>query len=101
MPDVSAARKSTLPLWDARIAVLWDEGHGQPHRLMPIRKAMEAHRLRAFAALINEVRQRALGIRQFVWRTRDDDKVRSSHAAHDDQVFSWDDPPERGHPGQA
>ena len=101
MPDVSAARDSTLALWDERIAVLWDEWHGQPHRLAPARAAMEAHLLRAFAALINELRQRALGIRQYVWRTRDDDKVRSSHAAHDDKVFSWDDPPEGGHPGQA
>jgi SPP1 gp7 family putative phage head morphogenesis protein len=101
MPDVSAARESTLALWDERIAVIWDEWHGQPHRLTPARAAMEAHLLRAFAALINELRQRALGIRQYVWRTRDDDRVRSSHAAHDDQVFSWDDPPEGGHPGQS
>jgi hypothetical protein len=101
MPDVSAARESTLALWDERIAVLWNEWHGQPQRLTPARAAMEAHLLRAFAALINELRQRALGIRQSVWRTRDDDKVRSSHAAHDDKVFSWDDPPEGGHPGHA
>ena len=101
MPDVSAARDRTLALWDERTAVIWDEWHGQPHRLAPARAAMEAHLLRAFAALINELRQRALGIRQYVWRTRDDDKVRSSHADHDDQVFSWDDPPEGGHPGQA
>jgi SPP1 gp7 family putative phage head morphogenesis protein len=101
MPDVSAAREHTLALWDGRIAVIWDEWHGQPHRLTPARAAMEAHLLRAFAALINELRQRALGIRQYVWRTRDDDRVRSSHAAHDNKVFSWDDPPEGGHPGQA
>ena len=101
MPDVSAARDSTLALWDERIAVLWDEGHGQPHRLAPARAAVEAHLLRAFAPLINELRQRALGIRQYVWRTPDDDKVRSTHADHDDKVFTWDDPPEGGHPGQA
>jgi SPP1 gp7 family putative phage head morphogenesis protein len=101
MPDVSAARESTLALWDERIAVIWDEWHGQPQRLTPARAAMEAHLLRAFAALINELRQRALGIRQYVWRTRDDDRVRSSHATHDDRVFSWDDPPEGGHPGQS
>ena len=101
MPDVSAARASTLALWDERIAVIWDEWHGQPHRLTPARAAMEAHLLRAFAALINELRQRALGIRQYVWRTRDDDRVRSTHADHDDRVFGWDDPPEGGHPGQA
>jgi len=70
-------------------------------RLRPIREAMEQHLLRGFAGLINELRQRALGIRQYVWRSRDDGKVRSTHAHYDDQIFSWDDPPEGGHPGQA
>ena len=35
----------------------------------------------------------------YVWRTREDDKVRSSHAENNGQVFSWDDPPPTGHPG--
>lgn len=35
-----------------------------------------------------------------IWRTRDDEKVRSSHAANDGQVFAWDDPPPTGHPGE-
>jgi hypothetical protein len=35
MPDVSAARESTLALLDERIAVIWDEWHGQPQRLTP------------------------------------------------------------------
>jgi hypothetical protein len=34
-------------------------------------------------------------------RSRDDAKVRDSHAAYDDRVFRWDDPPEGGHPGAA
>lgn len=36
----------------------------------------------------------------YVWRTRRDGKVRSSHAEREGQVFSWDDPPEGGHPGE-
>jgi hypothetical protein len=35
----------------------------------------------------------------YVWRTRADDKVRSSHAANDGVIFAWDDPPPTGHPG--
>ena len=35
----------------------------------------------------------------YVWRTFGDDRVRSSHAARDGQVFSWTNPPEHGHPG--
>lgn len=30
-----------------------------------------------------------------------DGKVRSSHADRDGKTFSWDDPPEGGHPGEA
>ena len=35
----------------------------------------------------------------YVWRTREDDKVRSSHAENNGRVFAWDDPPSTGHPG--
>lgn len=101
LPGVNAARAETLALWEERIEVIWTEWHSHLLRLRPIREAMEQHLLRGFAALINELRQRDLGIRQYVWRSRDDGKVRSSHAQYDDQVFSWDDPPEGGHPGQA
>lgn len=100
LPDVSAARADTLALWEERIEVIWSEWHSHLQRLRPIREAMEQHLLRGFAGLINELRQRALGIRQYIWRSRDDGKVRSAHAAHDDQVFNWDAPPEGGHPGQ-
>lgn len=34
----------------------------------------------------------------YIWRTRDDGKVRSSHAANNGRIFSWDSPPETGHP---
>ncbi|MBF0247400.1 MAG: minor capsid protein [Alphaproteobacteria bacterium] len=37
----------------------------------------------------------------YIWRTVGDGNVRSSHAARDGQVFSWDHPPEGGHPGEA
>lgn len=36
----------------------------------------------------------------YIWRTRNDGKVRSSHADREGQVFSWDDPPVGGHPGE-
>jgi SPP1 gp7 family putative phage head morphogenesis protein len=35
----------------------------------------------------------------YVWRTRDDKKVRPSHAANDGRIFAWDDPPPTGNPG--
>lgn len=36
----------------------------------------------------------------YVWYTREDDKVRGSHAQRQGQVFNWDNPPEGGHPGE-
>lgn len=36
----------------------------------------------------------------YIWRTQDDDKVRPSHAANDDRIFSWEKPPATGHPGE-
>ena len=37
----------------------------------------------------------------YIWRTAGDDKVRPSHAEREGQVFSWDNPPDGGHPGEA
>ena len=62
---------------------------------------MEERLLRAFAGLINQIRQQDLGIERYIWRSQDDAKVRDSHAEYDDQVFRWDEPPAGGHPGQA
>ena len=36
---------------------------------------------------------------RYVWHTRNDEKVRQSHRANDGHIFSWDDPPDTGHPG--
>ena len=34
----------------------------------------------------------------YIWRTRRDRKVRSSHAANDGKIFAWNNPPSTGHP---
>ena len=36
----------------------------------------------------------------YISRTRNDVKVRSSHADQEGRVFSWDDPPVGAHPGE-
>lgn len=36
----------------------------------------------------------------YIWRTRGDNKVRASHAANNGRIFSWDNPPPTGHPGE-
>lgn len=37
---------------------------------------------------------------QYIWRTRRDAKVRLSHRMNDGRLFSWDNAPESGHPGE-
>lgn len=37
---------------------------------------------------------------EYIWHTVGDGKVRSSHADRDGKIFSWNDPPDGGHPGE-
>ena len=99
--DVSDAKVEALRQWDARLTAIFEEYETHPQRLRPLRNAMEERLLRAFAGLINQLRQQDLGIERYIWRSQDDAKVRDSHADFDDQVFRWDLPPAGGHPGQA
>jgi SPP1 gp7 family putative phage head morphogenesis protein len=99
--DVSDAREEALRQWDTRLTAIFEEYETHPQRLRPLRTAMEERLLRAFAGLINQLRQQDLGIERYIWRSQDDAKVRDSHAEYDDQVFRWDEPPAGGHPGHA
>ncbi len=99
--DVSDAKEAALSQWDEGLAAILDQYETHPQRLRPLRASLEERLLRAFAGLINQLRQQDLGIEQYIWRSQDDAKVRDSHAQYDDQVFRWDSPPAGGHPGQA
>lgn len=101
LPGVEAARQETLAEWDRRAAATDTEWSHDPDRAAAIRKITEDGLARRFAARINAERQQALGIERYIWRSRDDPLVRALHAAHDDRVFFWDEPPEGGHPGEA
>lgn len=59
---------------------------------------------------LNQVRQEELGVDGYIWRTSLDERVRGnpsgrypnadpSHWDREGVKFSWDDPPEDGHPG--
>lgn len=61
---------------------------------------------------LSENRQRSLGANEYVWETRRDERVRGnpigvyanakpSHYDRQGQVFSWNNPPVDGHPGEA
>lgn len=48
---------------------------------------------------INESRQRAIGVTEFIWRTVGDERVRPTHVANDGWRFEFKDPPPEGTPG--
>lgn len=87
--DVADAKDEALKEWDARLRSIFSQYQSHPQRLRPLRIAMEERLLRGFAGLINQLRQENMGITHYVWRTREDDRVRSSHATRHGQVFSW------------
>lgn len=52
-------------------------------------------------AAVNEGRQKAMGIKEYIWRTSEDERVRETHKSKSGKRFKWSDPPEdTGHPGQ-
>jgi|GEM_PF-5548539 len=59
----------------------------------------EASVLRRFKQSLDKKRQRRAGIRRYIWRTQEDERVRASHAANDGKIFEWDSTPPTGHPG--
>ena len=99
--NMASARSEALAEWDRRFEIIWEEWETHQERIRSARQSMERRLLHSFSGLINELRQRALGIELYIWRSRDDDKVRSAHAENDDRVFRWDSAPGNEHPGQA
>jgi len=50
---------------------------------------------------LTRVRQQSVGLTKYIWSTSLDDRVRPEHEEREGVVFSWDDPPEDGHPSEA
>jgi len=49
---------------------------------------------------LTEVRQWQLGVREYVWRTSEDERVRPTHVEKNGRRFEWGSPPpDTGHPG--
>jgi len=52
-------------------------------------------------AALNRERNEALGIKEYIWRTSRDERVRESHRSKNGKKFRWDKPPAgTGHPGE-
>lgn len=50
-------------------------------------------------AALTRARHEEMGVTQYIWSTSGDERVRDSHAENDGKIFSYDDPPPTGHPG--
>lgn len=51
--------------------------------------------------LITKARQTNAGIKEYIWRTAGDSRVRPMHSLRDGKKYKWDKPPIDGHPGMA
>ena len=51
--------------------------------------------------LLMQERQKSIGVDKYRWRSSQDERVRAAHSSREGQVFSWDEAPGDGHPGQA
>lgn len=49
---------------------------------------------------LNAQRQQNLGVTGYIWRTVRDNRVREDHELRDGEPFTWDSPPDDGHPGE-
>jgi hypothetical protein len=76
IPAMTSTRNAVLAEWDRRLETIWTEWGSHPQRLRPIRQSMEDGLLTGFRGLVNESRQRALGIELYVWRSLDDARPR-------------------------
>lgn len=50
---------------------------------------------------ITRMRQVKAGIKEYIWRTAGDSRVRPMHKARNGKKYRWDKPPIDGHPGMA
>jgi len=53
-----------------------------------------------FNGQLTKLRQQDIGIKKYRWSTSEDERVRPTHRANNHKVFSWNNPPATGHPGE-
>jgi SPP1 gp7 family putative phage head morphogenesis protein len=46
------------------------------------------------------IKDSSLRLPEYIWRTSEDEKVRSTHQANNGKIFRWDTRPPTGHPGE-
>lgn len=54
-----------------------------------------------FNSSLTQLRQTNVGVKEYTWSTSLDERVRLEHAKREGKTFSWNAPPDDGHPGEA
>ncbi len=67
LEDVSGDKAAAIQAWSERLETIWSDHGERPSRFNSVRRAMEENLITSFSGLINERRQRALGIDQYIW----------------------------------
>lgn len=49
---------------------------------------------------LTQIRQEEIGVKQYIWRTSLDERVRKLHVHREGEIFDWANPPDDGHPGE-
>lgn len=63
-------------------------------------KLIAADQTSKFNATLTEKRHKDAGVTKYIWSTSKDERVRKSHRAREGKVFSYDNPPPDGNPGE-
>jgi SPP1 gp7 family putative phage head morphogenesis protein len=63
-------------------------------------KLIARDQMATFNGVLNKVRQTQNGFDKYIWSTSQDERVRPEHAAREGKIYSWDNPPEDGNPGE-
>ena len=63
-------------------------------------KVIAQHQINSLNARVQKERARSVGVKEFVWRSQEDEDVRKKHQALNRRVFSYKDPPSEGLPGE-
>jgi SPP1 gp7 family putative phage head morphogenesis protein len=81
--DLSAIIKSTYDVPVKRAQLIANDQVGKLH------------------SQLAQTRQKAIGVKEYIWRGIMDDRERPEHRAREGKTFKWSNPPSDGHPGEA
>lgn len=63
-------------------------------------KLIARDQINKFYGQVNAARQEEIGVKQFIWRTSQDERVRPEHQEREGNIYSYDDPPDGELPGE-